>query len=65
MLIVYVPVTDKVCAARLNVALLEVVVVSVVPSGFSSLTVTVLIVLLVTCTVTCWPEVPLKVKLAF
>ena len=47
MLIVYVPVTDNVCVARLKLELLEVVVVSVVPSGFSSLTVTVLMLLLV------------------
>src|SRR5262249_16415 len=65
MVIENVPVTDNVCVARLKLALLEVVVVSVVPSGLSNLTVTLPMVLAVTGTVTCCPDVPLKVTVAF
>jgi len=43
----------------------EVVEVKTVPSDLSSFTVTVLMVLLVTFTVTCWLAVPLNVTVPF
>src|SRR5215469_13180621 len=50
---------------REKLAAEEVVEISVLPSGFSRLTVTELMVLPVSCTVACWPDVALKVSLAF
>lgn len=58
--ILYVPVVDSVWVARLKLALLEDELVTCVPSGFNNLTVTLPIKLLVIRTVTCCPDVPLK-----
>jgi hypothetical protein len=62
---VYVPVVGKVWVARLKLLLQENEDVRDVLSGFKRLTVTQIIVLPVTWTVACWPEVPVKVRVAF
>ena len=61
----YVPVTGKVCVARLKLAALEVTEVSEVPSGFNNVTVTDPSPLLVKLTETDWFAVPLKTGIAF
>lgn len=65
MLIVYVPVVGKVWVERLKLLLQEKEEVSEVLSGFNKRTVTQLMVLLVTRTVACCPDVPLNVSRAF
>jgi hypothetical protein len=65
MLTVYVPVEGSVWVVRLKLATLDVDEVSVVPSGFNSLMVTTLIVLLVMRTVTYWLAVPANVSCPF
>lgn len=62
---VCVPVVDRVCVAKLKLLALEKEDVRKDPSGLSSVTVTVLMVLLVSRTVTCWFDVPLKVREPF
>jgi hypothetical protein len=63
--ILYVPVFETVWVLKLKLALLEVEVVTCVPSGFSNLTVTLPIKVLVIRTVTCCPVVALKLTKAF
>ena len=65
MLIVNSPVAFNVCVDILKFKLLEVDVVCCDPSGLSSLTVIKPMALFVNRTVTCCPEVPLKVTFAF
>ena len=65
ILMEYVPVAGNVCVGSVKLAAFDVDEVSDVPSGLSSVTVTIFKPLFVNAIDTCWPDVPLKVGVAF